>query len=118
MMNNPPILALLGVSIFMSLGALTLSILTKPLKIGAVDTRLIITEQAKKLAKEDPKSQPSALKLRAVADKIESHIAQWGKAHQVTLLAKPAVLSGNLPDYTQMILSSLKDETSEERGQP
>ena len=94
----------------LSIISLTFSLLNKPIKFATVNTRMIIAEQAKKLAKEDPKAHTSLIKMRSVADKIEAKIAQWGEVHKVTLLAKPAILSGTLPDYTQTILSSLTKE--------
>jgi hypothetical protein len=98
--------------------SLTLSVCHKPLKLGVVDTRLIITEQAKRIAKEDPKAHTSIMKMRAVADKIEGQIAHWGKIHKVTLFSKQAVLSDDLPDYTQLILTSLVPEGHVEGAHP
>lgn len=99
----------------MSFSALYITISSKPHSLGTVDTRLIITEEAKRIAKEDPTAHTSIMKMRAIANKIEEQIHHWGRANKLTLLQKQSVLSGNLPDYTQIILDSLAFTIKEEK---
>ena len=115
MRNNYLTMGALCLVSAMSIAALYIAISSKPQSLGTVDTRLIITEEAKRIAKEDPTAHTSVMKMRAIADKIEEQIHHWGKVHKLTLLQKQSVLSGNLPDYTQTILNSLALTINEEK---
>lgn len=100
--------ALLTATAIISIGALCLSVINKPLKMGTIDTSLIIAEKAKVLAKQDLKAYLSPLKIRQVGDQIKEDVAKWATANKVTLIAKGAVWSENLPDYTERVLAVLQ----------
>ncbi len=115
MRNNYLTMGALCLVSAMSIAALIIASSAKPQSFGVVDTRLIIAEEAKRIAKQDPAAHTSIMKMRAIADKIEEQINHWGKDHKLTLLQKQSVLSGNLPDYTKNILHSLSLELNEEK---
>ncbi len=107
-MNKHLIYALLAVTAVMSIGGFSLSLINKPLKMGTIDTGLIIAEKAKILAKQDLKAYLSPLKMRQVGDEIKEDVAKWATQNKVTLIAKGAIWSENLPDYTESVLVALQ----------
>lgn len=110
-MNKHLHYALLAATAVMSIGAFCLSLINlinKPLKMGTIDTSLVIAEKAKVLAKQDLKAYLSPLKMRQVGDQIKEDVAKWAAANKVTLIAKGAVWSENLPDYTESVLATLQ----------
>lgn len=109
-MNKYVIMGILCLVSAMSFAALIIASSSKQVMFGTVDTRLIVSAEAKRLAKQDPNAHTSIMKIRAIADKIEGQVEHWGKAHKLTLLQKQSVLSGTLPDYTQTILNALETE--------
>lgn len=94
-------------SLLMGAGSLVLSLQKGHQEFGVVDTRQVISNQAEELARKDPQAHLSSVKVQSLATRIESLIDHWGRKHKIILLSKPAVLSGDLPDYTRSILEAL-----------
>jgi hypothetical protein len=73
-------------------------------EFGMVDTSIIVTEQAKILAKKNPGAAFTAERMRQITDDLKGQMSAWCLNHNVILLSKGAVWGGELVDYTQEIL--------------
>mgnify|MGYP000028096641 FL=1 len=80
-------------------------------KLGTVDLQVLLLEQSQNLAKTYPSGQVPPKVMQAIVESIKEIISDYGKAHKVTLLAKGAVITNNLPDYTA-IFAELLSTTS------
>ena len=76
---------------------------SKPL--GLVDMQLLLGAQSQQLAKTYPNGQVPPGVMQQIVEDIKTVIQDYGQDQKITLLAKGAVLSGELPDYTQEILN-------------
>jgi len=94
------------------LGLITVILLLqhKQPKIGLVDTQLLISNQAQKIASLYPNGNLSSEKLLQLADQIKRSVETHAKANNIILLAKGAVWGSELPDYTENIIAALKEE--------
>ena len=91
---------------------------SKPL--GLVDMQLLLSAQSQQLAKSYPNGQVPAGVMQQVVEDIKTVIQDFGQDQKITLLAKGAVLSGELPDYTQEILNEstqISQKTISRRGE-
>jgi hypothetical protein len=73
--------------------------------LGVVDLHLLIQLQSQQLARSYPNGQVPPGVIQQVVEDIKTIIKNVGQHHNITLLAKGAVLSGEHPDYTQAILN-------------
>jgi len=76
-------------------------------RFGVIDEKLIVALQANELAKNYPTGQIPPEKLHHLARDLKDKIQEWGDKQGLTLLAKGAVWSGKLPDYTADILAEI-----------
>jgi hypothetical protein len=72
---------------------------------GLVDMQLLLSTQSQALAKSYPNGQVPSGVMQQVVEDIKMVIKDFGQDQNITLLAKGAVLSGELPDYTQEVLN-------------
>jgi len=87
--------------------AITLTLSYSKERFGVIDEKLIVSMQAKELAKHYPTGQIPPEKLDRLARALKDKIQEWGDKQGLTLLAKGAVWSGKLPDYTADILAEI-----------
>ncbi|WP_139016887.1 hypothetical protein [Candidatus Odyssella thessalonicensis] len=73
-----------------------------------IDINYIVVEQAKILAKKNPNAPVSPQRLRQITDHLKETVGQWCADHKVLLFSKGALWGGELPDYTQEILTVLE----------
>lgn len=99
--------------IFISI-IVNLVLIGKPNKFGTIDLPKIITFEAQKLASIYPKGEVPSEKLRGLIDSIQGNIQRIALDKKIILLVKSAVLSGNVPDYTDSFIKELEDESSEQ----
>jgi len=88
--------------------------------LGLVDMQLLLSTQSQQLAKVYPNGNVPSGVMQQVVEEMKSVIDSFGKSQKITLLAKGAVLSGELPDYTQEILnesSQISQKTISRRGE-
>lgn len=97
-----------GVLSVIAVGLITLVFIKDRASFGIVDTQVLITRQSALLATAYPNGAVPLKVLQALADNIKQVIQEYGKHHQLTLLAKGAVLSSNYPDYTEILQELLK----------
>ena len=81
-------------------------------KLGTVDMQHLLSEQSQKLAKAYPSGTVPSGVMQQVIEEIKSVIASFGQEQKLTLLAKGAVLSGELPDYTETFKEILKESSA------
>jgi len=87
--------------------AITLTFSYSKTSFGVIDEKLVISLQAKELAKHYPTGQIPPEKLDRLARALKDKIQEWGDKQGLTLLAKGAVWSGKLPDYTDGVLAEI-----------
>ena len=87
--------------------AITLTFSYSKERFGVIDEKLIVSVQARELAKSYPSGQIPPEKLDRLARALKDKIQEWGDKQGLTLLAKSAVWSGKLPDYTHEILAEM-----------
>ncbi len=80
-------------------------------KLGTVDMQHLLSEQSQKLAKAYPSGKVPQDVMQQVVEEIKAVIASFGQEQKLTLLAKGAVISCELPDYTEAFKEIL-NETS------
>jgi hypothetical protein len=73
-------------------------------RFGVVDAGVLVALQAKEIAKSYPNGQLPPEKLERISKNLKEKVQIWGDNRGLTLLAKGAVWSGQLPDYTDEIL--------------
>lgn len=100
------------VSFLVLLGGVTLMNLfiwsfPKSPELGLVDTSLLVTEQAKHLAQNNPESALTPQRMRQITDNLKDQIGDWCLNRNIILLSKGAVWGGEITDYTQEILQGL-----------
>ena len=78
-------------------------------KLGTVDMQRLLSEQSQKLAKAYPSGTVPPGVMQQVIEEIKAVIDSFGQDQKLTLLAKGAVLSGELPDYTETFKEIIKD---------
>jgi hypothetical protein len=76
-------------------------------RFGVIDEKLIVSIQAKEIARSYPNGQIPPEKLRHLAEGMKGKVQEWGNKRGLTLLTKSAVWSGKLPDYTDEILAEM-----------
>ena len=79
-----------------------------------------MSAQSQQLAKSYPNGQVPPGVMQQVVEDIKTVIQDFGQDQKITLLAKGAVLSGELPDYTQEILNEstqISQKTISRRGE-
>ena len=104
-------------ALIITLGVVFGQFLPKQPLIRVVDMGKLINEQAIRLAKVHAHGNvPQGVMQRAV-DHIKEHLEAFGTEHNVILLAKGAVLSGDLVDVTQEIELSIADHTEDHQDQ-
>jgi len=87
--------------------AITSTLSYSKTSFGIIDEKLIVSVQAKELAKHYPTGQIPPEKLRRLTEELKDKIQEWGDKQGLTLLAKGAVWSGKLPDYTNDVLAEI-----------
>lgn len=81
-------------------------------KLGTVDMQSLLLEQSQQLAKSYPTGKvPQGIMQQVVAN-IKAAIADYGQSQQIILLAKGAVLSETLPDYTAILKTRLNQQAT------
>jgi|688.fasta_scaffold24332_5 hypothetical protein len=100
-----------------SLGAVWLGVNNASSKVlGTVDMQALLSNQSHQLAQSFPNGQvPPGVMQQAVED-IKAVIKDFGQDQKITLLAKGAVLSGELPDYTQEIIKESTDHNQNQKA--
>ncbi|MEI6627996.1 MAG: hypothetical protein WCN27_01125 [Alphaproteobacteria bacterium] len=81
-------------------------------KLGTVDMQHLLSEQSQKLAKAYPSGTVPSGVMQQVVEEIKAVVASFGQEQKLTLLAKGAVLSGELPDYTETFKEILNETAS------
>ena len=81
-------------------------------KLGTVDMQHLLSEQSQKLAKAYPSGTVPQGVMEQVVEEIKAVVASFGQEEKLTLLAKGAVISGELPDYTETFKDILNETTS------
>ncbi|MEI8295950.1 MAG: hypothetical protein WCG04_05455 [Alphaproteobacteria bacterium] len=75
---------------------------------GTIELNAIVAAHAKALAKSYPNGQIPQTKMRHLAEGLKDKVQEWGNKRGLTLFAKGAVWSGQLPDYTDDILTEME----------
>ena len=99
--SNQHLILLVIVSFSISLVAIGLSFLKSPEKFATVDIQAILSEQSQQFAQNYPTGRVPQSVMQQAVDEIKTAIDEHGQIQKVTFLAKGAVLSGDLPDYTE-----------------
>ena len=81
-------------------------------KLGTVDMQLLLSEQSQKLAKAYPSGTVPSGVMQQVVEEIKAVIELYGQDQKLTLLAKGAVISCDLPDYTETFKDILNESGS------
>ena len=106
-MSNRISIILSTVAFFMCLVGL---IYPKTQKIGVVDINLIVSEQAKALAEQNPGTTFSAQQIRKITDNIRDQMGSFCHQNNIILISKGSVLGGNIEEYTKEIYENLQVE--------
>lgn len=112
-------LSALVITFSLSVTSLWLGLSKSREKFGLVDMSVLLAEQSQKLAKAYPTGQVPKGIMQQVIEEIKTVISEYGQIQKVTLLAKGAVLSGDLPDYTEIfkdVLSEGKPQTTRRKS--
>jgi len=96
----------------LSVIALCIGLSNANTKLGTVDMQLLLLEQSQKLAKAYPSGTVPSGVMQQVIEEIKSVIASFGQEQKLTLLAKGAVISCELPDYTETFKDILNESSS------
>ncbi|MFZ4077139.1 MAG: hypothetical protein ACOYKA_04045 [Legionellaceae bacterium] len=83
--------------------------------LGTVDMQALLSNQSLQLAQSFPNGQVPPGVMQQVVEDIKTVIKDFGQDKKITLLAKGAVLSGELPDYTQEIIKESPPQEAEQR---
>ena len=103
----------------LSIGAVWLGVNNASSKVlGTVDMQALLSNQSQQLAKSFPNGQVPPGVMHQVVEDIKTVIEDYGQDQKITLLAKGAVLSGELPDYTQEILNESADNDQNQKTEP
>lgn len=81
-------------------------------KLGTVDMQALLLEQSQQLAKRYPTGKVPQGVMQQVVVNIKAMIADYGQSQQIILLAKGAVLSETLPDYTAILKTRLNQQAT------
>ena len=81
-------------------------------KLGTVDMQLLLSEQSQKLAKAYSGGTVPQEVMQQVVEEIKGVIELYGQEQKLTLLAKGAVISCDLPDYTEVFKDILNESSS------
>ena len=81
-------------------------------KLGTVDMQLLLSEQSQKLANAYPSGTVPSGVMQQVVEEIKAVIELYGQEQKLTLLAKGAVISCDLPDYTEILKDILNKSDS------
>lgn len=76
-------------------------------KLGTVDLQALLFQQSQNLAKTYPSGQVPPKVMQSIVESIKEIINDYGKVNKLTLLAKGAVLTHDLPDYTATLAELL-----------
>lgn len=108
------------VPLILSLVAISLSLITiivaqcKEPRFATVDMGQLINLQAAQLGQQYPDGKvPTAVMQHIISD-LKDQIKEVAQEKRVVLLAKGAVLSSNLPDYTDLLNESLVPQAEEQ----
>jgi hypothetical protein len=87
-------------------------VLKKPSQknFGVVDAHALVSIEAQKVMAEDPKNQLPPEKLHEIAMHLKKRVEHFASTHTIILLAKGAVWGGELPDYTDSVMTWLQAE--------
>ena len=96
----------------LSVTALCLGLSNTSKKLGTVDMQSLLSEQSQKLAKAYPSATVPSVVMQQVIEEIKAVIELYGQDQKLTLLAKGAVISCDLPDYTGTFKDILNETTS------
>ncbi len=119
MITHPKVSLILSL-IAMSLSLITLGVvyLQKP-QLATVDMGQLINRQAAQLGQQYTDGKvPTAVMQHIISD-LKEQMKELAKEQKTILLTKGAVLSGSLPDYTDLLNESLKqwnEEQEKEEG--
>jgi hypothetical protein len=109
--SNQHLILLVIASFSISLVAIGLSFLKSSEKFGTVDIQAILSEQSQQFAQNYPTGRVPQSVMQQAVDEIKAAIDEHGKIQKVTFLAKGAVLSGDLPDYTEELRGQLNEKS-------
>jgi hypothetical protein len=84
-------------------------------KFGTVDMHALILEQSQSLAKAYPTGQVPPRIMQQVVEDIKGVIERYGQDQKLTLLAKGAVLSFDVPEHTEIVKAILNEERPQRR---
>lgn len=107
------------IQLILSIIAISLSLISifvvqrqKPV-FATVDMGQLINLQAAQLGQQYPDGKvPTAVMQHIITD-LKDQIKEIAKDKKVILIAKGAILSDNVPDYTEVLKESLEDQTDE-----
>ncbi len=85
----------------------------KSTEIGTIDVQKLVTIEAQKLASNYPKGDVPPEKLRVIIENIRGNIQDFTSKRKIILLSKTAVLSSNVPDYTEDFIKVEHEENHE-----
>ena len=77
---------------------------------GVVDAHALVSIEAQKVVAEYPKNQLPPEKLHEIAMHLKKRVEHFASVHKIILLAQGAVWGGELPDYTESVMTWLKAE--------
>ena len=96
----------------LSVAALCLGLSNPSKKLGTVDMQSLLSEQSQNLAKAYPSGAVPQGVMQQVIEEIKEVIDSFGQEQKLTLLAKGAVLSCELPDYTEIFKDILNERVT------
>jgi len=77
---------------------------------GIIDTQAVVAIEAQKIVSLYPKGDIPPEKLQQLVEQLKSKVEAFAKSQNITLFAKGAVWGGSLPDYTDLVIESLKED--------
>lgn len=109
-LNKKWCIAVAFMSLFIILLIVNIAYISRQDTFGTIDVHKIITYEAQKLASIYPKGDVPTEKLRGLIDSIQDNIQRVTHNKKIILLSRTAVLSGNVPDYTESFIKELENE--------
>jgi hypothetical protein len=107
------------IQLILSIIAISLSLISifvvqfqKPF-FATMDMGQLINLQAAQLGQQYPDGKVPTAVMQHIIAEIKDQIKELAKDKKSTLIAKGAILSDNVPDYTDLLKESLEDQTEE-----
>ena len=110
-------------SFWLSLIAIVLSLVTicvvhlKTPLLATVDMGQLINAQAAQLGQQYPHGNVPSVVMQHIITEMKDQIKEIAKDNKVILIAKGAVLSDSLPDYTTVVKECLANQIENEEQQ-